>query len=106
MEWYNGAMDARWTIDISPEGIIEKIVFRQFNGRRLNIYTRNPSPQELLLSEKTLQDAFEVAINTFDDQQIYELSKILKGRDATILESVVKAKIEQCIELLVNLRSP
>lgn len=104
MEWYNGANDTIWTVEISDKGTVKQIIYDQHKGARRRIYTKNPLGREILLDEKVLKDAFAVAINTCDDQQIYELSKILKGRDAKIFESIIKAKIEQCIDLLANLK--
>lgn len=102
MEWYNSEMDTTWTVEISEKGTVEEVIYER--GTRRHIYRKNPLNGKFVLSEKVLQDVFAVAINTHDDPQVSELSKILKGKDAKILESVIRDKIEQCINLLANLK--
>lgn len=103
IEWYDSDSKVTWTVELSAEGIIEQIIFSQFNGRRLHVYTRNPSSQEFLLSQKILQDAFESLLNS-DDQTIGKLVKTLSGEDVTLFESVIQIKIAWCNNLLANLK--
>lgn len=103
IEWYDSERKVTWTVELSAEGIIEQIIFNQFNGRRLHVYTRNPSSQEFLLSEKILQDTFESVLNS-DVQTIGQFVKILSGKDATLFESAIQSKIDWYNNLLANLK--
>ena len=103
IEWYDSERKVTWTVELSAEGIIEQIIFSQFNGRRLHVYTRNPSSQEFLLSKKILQDAFESLLNS-DDQTIGKLVKTLSGEDVTLFESAIQSKIDWYNNLLANLK--
>ncbi len=104
MKWYNGSNHTIITFEISGEGRVTRVVYLGESTIQ-KILSRKPYPSsaELLLSNAELERAFCVAVNT-NPELVSELSQILKGKDAEILESVILFKIEECNGWLSNLK--